>query len=112
MGTVYKGEISRSVAKQLNVSEGDAKQALDAVLESIQDALGAGDSIALVRFGKFEIRDITARKIKYIGGAKKGSLVEVPSHRRAAFRPGSSLKEAVNAAWYTRLFNKARGVLS
>jgi DNA-binding protein HU-beta len=36
---------------------------LDAVVETIQDALAKGDKVQIIGFGSFEVRDRKARKV-------------------------------------------------
>ena len=64
--TVRKGEMSRRVAEVLSCTTANGEEALNAVLESITDALGAGDKVVLTGFGTFELTRIKARKVRPI----------------------------------------------
>ena len=50
-----KTELVKSVAAKADVSQAVAKEALDAVLDSIQDALKKGESVQLLGFGTFSV---------------------------------------------------------
>ena len=90
MATLRKSDISSRVAAKLGSSKAQGDAALRAVLESIQDALSAGDRVVITGFGTFELRQVRA-----IRGAQQGQLITVPAHRRVGFSPGAELSKAV-----------------
>ena len=51
-----KSELVDSVASATDMSKADAARAVDATIGAIGDALGSGDSVALVGFGTFSVR--------------------------------------------------------
>ena len=91
--TIRKAEMSRRVAETMGCSNGEGENALNAVLESITDALRAGDRIVLTGFGTFERREVKARRVRPIRGASSGELIEVPAHTRVRFRAGATLSQ-------------------
>lgn len=89
-----KGDVVSHVAAKLKATNAEGRQALNAVLESITEAVKAGNSVTLTGFGTFEIRQIKERKVRAIRGAQAGKLVAVPGHKRVGFRPGTELSRA------------------
>ena len=51
-----KSDLVDSVASKADMSKAEAGRAVDAVLGSVGDALGSGDSVSLVGFGTFSVR--------------------------------------------------------
>lgn len=94
MATLRKNDIASRVSTKLNSKSINGDKALNAVLESIQEALANGDRVVLTGFGSFELRDVKARKVRPIRGAQSGELTEVPAHKRVGFSPGTELKKA------------------
>ena len=60
-GTEYKVAFTPKSRLEIVVSDDDADKAVDAVLGSVGDALGGGDSVSLVGFGTFSVRHRAAR---------------------------------------------------
>ena len=51
-----KSDLVDAVAGRADMSKAEAGRAVDAVLGSVGDALGNGDSVFLVGFGTFSVR--------------------------------------------------------
>ncbi|MBE6836533.1 MAG: HU family DNA-binding protein [Ruminococcus sp.] len=75
-------------------SKKEAENALAAVTGAIADSLVKGEKITLVGFGTFEVRD---RKAKTAINPATKAKIEVPAKKVPAFKPGSALKNAVDA---------------
>ena len=90
-----KAEFIKSMAEKTQMTQKDAGKALDATIETIKEALGKGDKIQIIGFGSFEVRNRKARKV--ISPATKQEIM-VPASKVPAFKPGKSLKEAVDPA--------------
>ena len=91
--TLRKREMSRRIADSMDSSDGKGEKALNAVLESITDAMRAGDRIVLTGFGTFELAEVKARRVRPIRGAGSEELLEVPAHTRVRFRAGATLAQ-------------------
>jgi len=91
--TIRKGEMSRRVAEAMDCSNGEGEKALNAVLESVTNAMRAGDRIVLNGFGTFELAEVKARRVRPIRGASSGDLIKVPAHTRVRFRAGATLAQ-------------------
>ena len=87
-----KTEFIDAVAAKARLSKKDSKSAVDAVLETITEALVKKDSVAFVGFGTFSTANRAARVAKVPGTDK---TVNVPATTVAKFKVGKALKEAV-----------------
>lgn len=88
-----KADLIQEVAKKTGKSKKDASICVDAVFESIKDALVAGDKVTLTGFGVFEVRERAAKKCK---NPRTGEIQDVKACKAPAFKAGKNLKEAVN----------------
>jgi DNA-binding protein HU-beta len=94
MTTVRKSDISARVAGKLGGSKSQGEAALKAVLDSVQEALAAGDRVVLTGFGSYEVRQVKARRVRPIRGGQAGTLITVPAHKRVGFTAGAELSKA------------------
>jgi DNA-binding protein HU-beta len=56
-----KSELIDAIAEKGGLSKTDAGKALDATIASITEALKAGDTVTLVGFGTFSVKERAAR---------------------------------------------------
>ena len=87
-----KVELINQVAEKAGLSKKDAEKAVSAVVASISDALVNGETVQLVGFGTFEVRD---RKAKEGINPLTKTKITVPAKKVPAFKAGKSLKDAV-----------------
>lgn len=87
-----KTELINEVANKTELTKKDSEKAVAAVIESITDALIAGDKVQLVGFGTFEVRDRAAREGK---NPATGEAISIPATKVPAFKAGKALKEAI-----------------
>lgn len=87
-----KTDLVNAVAAK-GLSKADAKTAVDAALESIANALTAGDNVALIGFGTFSISERPARE--GINPATK-EKIQIAAKKVIKFKAGAGLAEAVN----------------
>jgi DNA-binding protein HU-beta len=90
---VTKQEFVDRVAAKSNLSKRDAGAAVDAFLDSITDALVAGESVNFTGFGKFSTQHRAARM--GVNPRQPGQKVHIPAATVPKFSAGSSLKSAV-----------------
>lgn len=88
-----KSELVSSIAAKSGLNKESAKKALDAAVESIVEALKAGDKVALVGFGTFSVSERAARQ--GINPATK-QAIEIPAKKVAKFKAGSDIEDAIN----------------
>ncbi len=88
-----KTELVSSVAEKAEITKKDAEKVVSALLDSIKDALAAGDKVQLVGFGTFEVRERAARTGR---NPKTGEEIKIAATKVPAFKAGKTLKDAVN----------------
>lgn len=87
-----KTDLINAVAEKSELSKKDATKAVDAVFDSVAEALQNGDKVQLIGFGNFEVRERSARKGR---NPQTGDEIEIPASKVPAFKAGKALKEAV-----------------
>ena len=92
MATLRKSDMSSRVAAKMGGSKSQGDAALNAVLDSVQEALSAGNRVVLTGFGSFEVRQVKARRVRPIRGG--GDLMTVAAHKRVGFTAGAELSKA------------------
>jgi len=95
-----KAEFIQVVAEKAGLSKKDTNIALDAMLETITDALSDGKSVSFIGFGTFSTTPRAARTARVPGTDK---IVDVPATTAVKFKVGKKLKDAV-AQKYKSLF--------
>jgi DNA-binding protein HU-beta len=90
---MHKSELIDAIASHANLNKADAGRGLDGILSAIQNALKNGDSISLVGFGAFEVKDRAERKGR---NPQTGAELTIAAAKIPGFKPGKALKEAVN----------------
>ena len=88
-----KTELVAALAAKTELSKKDAEKALNAVVETITEALKAGDKVALVGFGTFEAKERPARVAR---NPRTGEEIKVEASKTPAFKAGKALKDAVD----------------
>ena len=87
-----KRELVRKIARDARITNTQAVQALDAVLDGVQSSLVRGDRVTLVGFGTFATSQHKARKVR---DPRFGGTMQIAARRVARFAPGNELKLAV-----------------
>jgi DNA-binding protein HU-beta len=90
---VNKQELIDNIASSADITKADAGRALDSVLDSITGALKGGDSVVLVGFGTFSVRD---RKARTGRNPQTGQAIQIAAAKVPAFKAGKARKDAVN----------------
>ena len=85
-------EVVDRVAAASGLTKTQARQAVDAVLQTISEALARGEEVRLTGFGTFRVRETAARMGR---NPRTGETTPIPASRRAAFAVGSRLAEQV-----------------
>lgn len=87
-----KADLVSKVAESTELSKKDVSKAVEAVFDSIAEALQVGEKVQLVGFGNFEVRERSARKGR---NPQTGEEIEIPASKVPAFKPGKALKEGI-----------------
>jgi DNA-binding protein HU-beta len=88
-----KGELIDAVSGKTGLAKADATRAVDAVLDSITDALKAKDTVAIVGFGTFAVKTRAARSGR---NPRTRETIQIPASQVPGFKAGKALKDAVN----------------
>ncbi|MEH6648431.1 MAG: HU family DNA-binding protein [Motiliproteus sp.] len=88
-----KSELIDAIAASADLSKASAGRALDAALDAVTGALKGGDSVALVGFGTFSVKERAARTGR---NPQTGNPIEIAAATVPAFKAGKALKDAVN----------------
>ncbi len=90
-----KAEFVDAVAEKSGLSKKDSKAAVDAVLDTLTEALAKKDSVAFMGFGTFSTASRTAREARVPGTDK---TVKIAATTVAKFKVGKSLKDKIAQA--------------
>ena len=87
-----KTELIATVAEKAELSKKDSEKAVAAVFDAITESLKAGDKVALVGFGTFDVKGRPERTGK---NPRTGEPVAIAATRVPTFKAGKGLKDAV-----------------
>lgn len=88
-----KSELIDAVSSKTSLSKADSTRAVEAVFEAVTATLSKRGTVALIGFGTFTTSDRAARTGR---NPRTGETIKIPATRVPKFKPGKSLKEAVN----------------
>ncbi|MBZ4645081.1 MAG: DNA-binding protein HU-beta [Petroclostridium sp.] len=88
-----KAELVAAMAEKSEMSKKDAEKALNAFIDSVQDALVKGDKVQLVGFGSFEVRQRAERKGR---NPQTKEEITIPASKVPVFKVGKALRDAVS----------------
>ncbi len=88
-----KSQLVDKISESADISKAAATRALDAFIDSVGDALKAGDQVSLVGFGTFAVRERASRSGR---NPQTGTTIEIPASKQPAFKAGKALKDSVN----------------
>ena len=89
---VTKSEFVDQVADRAGLSKKDAGDAVEAVLETIEDALKRGSDVTFSGFGKFSVSQRGAREGR---NPATGEKIQIAASRVPKFTAGAGLKKAI-----------------
>ena len=88
-----KTELVASIAEKTRLSKKDSEKALVAAVDTVAAALKAGDKVALVGFGTFEVKERPARTGR---NPRTGEDITIEASKNPVFKAGKALKDTVN----------------
>jgi DNA-binding protein HU-beta len=88
-----KSELVATVAQKTRLSKKDAQAAIDATIETIEEALKEGKKVSFIGFGSFEVVTRAPRVARVPGTGKE---VKIPETKSVKFKVGKKLKELLN----------------
>jgi len=88
-----KNTLVDSIANKAGLKKGDADKALRAFIDSVSEALERGDSVSLIGFGIFQVRERAARQGR---NPQTGETIQIAAAKVPAFKASKNLKDKVN----------------
>ena len=88
-----KSELIDAVSGASGLTKTDAARAVDAVFDSISNALKNGDSVSLVGFGTFAVKERAARTGR---NPRTGEVINIAASKMPVFKAGKGIKDVVN----------------
>jgi len=88
-----KTELVEKIAAGAGLTKADAKNALDAMVAAVKEALVAGDKVSLIGFGTFAVNERPARE--GINPATK-EKISIEAKKVVKFKAGAELADALN----------------
>lgn len=94
MEGMNKSQLIEALAQDANITLREASPIANTILDTMVEALAAGDSIEIRGFGSFVIKEYDS----YVGrNPKTGDSIKVPPKKLPFFKVGKDLKEKVNS---------------
>ncbi len=87
-----KSQLVDSVQTRTGLTRMQSADAVEAVLETVQEVLGRGGEVALTGFGRFSVTERAGRTSKH---PRTGEPIQIGPTRVPRFAPPSGLKQAV-----------------
>lgn len=87
-----KSDLVDLVAKKASLTNKAAKEALQAVLDAVRDALKRGEKVVVTGFGTFSVRARAARTGR---NPQTGASIQIPARKTPGFTAGKALKKAI-----------------
>ena len=82
-----KSELISAIAEKAGLTKVQAKNALEAMMDTSKDALKKGEKIALIGFGTFSV---ASRKARTGHNPATGKSIKIPAKKVVKFKPGSA----------------------
>ncbi len=87
-----KSDLIEKMAEAADISKAAAARALDAFTEAVTVALKEGDTVSLIGFGTFSVKERAARKGR---NPQTGATIEIKASKMPSFKAGKALKDAI-----------------
>jgi len=87
-----KSELIDAMADAADISKSAAGRALDALTDSIAMSLKKGETVSIIGFGTFSVKERAARTGR---NPQTGATIEIAASKTPSFKAGKALKDAV-----------------
>lgn len=90
--TITRADLAEAVYEEVGLSRNETAELVEQVIDSVVDALAAGDSVKISSFASFNVR----QKSQRIGrNPKTGEEVPIEPRKVIAFKASQQLKDKV-----------------
>jgi DNA-binding protein HU-beta len=87
-----KSDLIEAMAEAGDISKTAAGRALDALTDAVAVALKQGETVSVIGFGTFSVKERAARPGR---NPQTGAAIEIAASRTPVFKAGKALKDAV-----------------
>jgi DNA-binding protein HU-beta len=87
-----KSDLIEVMAEAGDISKAAAGRALDALTDAIAVALKKGETVSLIGFGTFSVKERAARTGR---NPQTGAALEIAASKTPSFKAGKVLKDAI-----------------
>lgn len=88
-----KSELVKAVAEKAQLTQAQAKAAVEATFATVAETLQNKESVALLGFGNFNVKEQPARTGR---NPQTGVTIQVPAKNVVKFKPATELAKNVN----------------
>lgn len=92
-GNLTRKELTETLSEKLGFSQSSCSQLVDSFLDSMKQSMVSGESIKLVHFGTFTVRNKSPRRGR---NPRTGETITIKKRQAVSFRPSKKLREMVN----------------
>lgn len=86
-------DLAEAIANRLGYPQSSCAEIVDTLLDTIKQALLDGETIKLVHFGTFTVRDKSPRRGR---NPRTGESITIKERQTVSFRPSKKLRERIN----------------
>jgi len=87
-----KSDLIEAVAEAADISKAAAGRAVEGMTDAIAAALKSGDTVSLIGFGTFAVKERAARSGR---NPKTGENIAIPASKTPTFKAGKALKDSI-----------------
>jgi DNA-binding protein HU-beta len=91
-GRMNKSDLIDAMAEAADIPKTSAARALDAFTDSVAVALKGGQTVSIIGFGTFSVKERAARTGR---NPQTGAVIEIAASKTPSFKAGKALKDAV-----------------
>ena len=89
---INRQELVARMSEKTGFTKKDSRVFLETILEVIGKALAERDKVALVNFGTFSVKDVSARQAR---NPRTNEVIDVPAKTKPTFKFAKSIRESV-----------------
>jgi DNA-binding protein HU-beta len=87
-----KSDLIEAVAEAADITKVKAGNAVEAMTDAIAAALRSGDTVSLIGFGTFAVKERAARSGR---NPKTGESIAIPASKTPTFKAGKAFKDSI-----------------
>ncbi|WPL15667.1 DNA-binding protein HU-beta [Thiorhodovibrio winogradskyi] len=87
-----KSELVDTMAEAADIPKTAAAKALDGFIDAIANALKEGDTVSIIGFGNFTVKERAARTGR---NPQTGATIQIAASKSPSFKAGKALKDAI-----------------